>query len=356
MATFTNRIIYQSQAVAMRIGSSPAAVVAQNLYPWVVLNGVQSVNYGAEVAREDVFQFGKLTAADRVILETPVATAEVSMHYPNGSILAVDFSHLLEASIAGWASSELVIALDKESEDFASTADVSTVTLQSANMSSFNFEASVGAMPTLTLGFEGTSLSYSTVAAPALGGPFGIAGTVVDPTASFSTNLIPFTGVIVQILDEYSGFFTNSQSATLSFDLGFEGLQKLGSAQGLQYARLATLPASASLDVEGLAINHGMSITLSDMFQRAGSATVASHMRQGARKNVSLILTNASTASVNGIAQPGTVHTTMQLQNATLDSSNYSASLGDNATCSATFGVSISALNPSASESALKFF
>jgi len=47
-----NRIIYQSQSVA----------IADTNVSQYTVNGVQSANYGLDVAREDINQFGELGA------------------------------------------------------------------------------------------------------------------------------------------------------------------------------------------------------------------------------------------------------------------------------------------------------
>ena len=318
-----NRIIYQSQAVGLKVGAGA---------PFVI-NGVQSVNYGTEIAREDVYQYGKLAASDRVILEAPTVSSEVSMYYPNGSLIDSHFRDLLAGSIKGESSNELIIALDKEAEDVKATADLTTVTVGSANMSSFNFEASVGAIPTLTLGFEGTNLTYGPAAAP-----FNVADEVIDVNNILSTNIIPFTGVVLSFSDALMTFYTNSQSATLSFDLGFEALQRLGNADGLSYARVATLPASATLDVEAIAIDKAMSVVFGSLLAQKASAG-GSSLSSGGRADVTLTMGARA----------------FKLQKATLDSTNYTSSLGDNASCSASFGVSISTASTSATESTLIF-
>lgn len=299
-----NRIIYQSQAVALTGDATSNTLTT--------LHGVQSVTYGIEVSREEVNQFGQLGAVDRIVLEAPTATQEVQFHYPNG-LTAAQLNALVTGSL-GSAVNGLMISLDSdEGLDYATSNNTtSTVHLKSGRLSSFSFEASVGAIPSVTLGFEGTSLVYAS--APAL--------PVTAPTDSYISDLVGFTDVSLSLANGSTTHIdTHAQSATLSFDLGSEGLQRLGSG-GLVYARVPTFPATATLEVEGIAIDRGMSL---DLDLLAAKASSGSNTDIGGRTNVSVTV--------------GSI--TFTLQNATLDSVSYNNAIGDNATCSATFGVSI---------------
>lgn len=358
-----NRIIYQSQAVALLIQNDAGNLVASgpNAHTnWKVLDGIQSLNYGVEVAREDVYQFGRLSAADRILLEPPTVTAEISMYYPTVNIGIADFTQLLTNSIKGSSNSQLAMAIDADAEDFKAKVGVETTLIQGANMSSFGYEASVGAIPTLTLGFEGTSMSYN-VSGLDVDSVFAVDEMVDNQTGAGAQTLrnkiIPFTGVVISIADTVTSngvtgvsgnvslftHFTNAQSANLSFDLGFEGLQRLGNADGMQYARVATLPATATLDLEAIAIDRGLGILFgTTLFSQKASAGTS--LNAGGRADVAIVI-----GSTVGSIQ------TFKLQKATLDSSNYTAGMGDNATCSASFGVSISSTAPGAEDSALVF-
>lgn len=303
------------------------------------LHGVQSVNYGVELAREDVYQFGKLAAVDRIMLETPTVSAETSMYFPNGVLVGSDFTTLLANSIKGLASAKMAIAIDEDAKDYngAGLGDGNpngAVQIIGANMSSFSLETAVGAIPTLTLGFEGTGLEY---------GNNQIVG-LIDANNTLAGAIVGFTGVVLNIDTVHNVIFTNAQSANLSFDLGFEGLQRLGVGVGvgiqgsLQYARVATLPATASLECEGIAVDRGVAVILGTTFSQKASGA-ANNISGGGQTNVTLNL--------------GGVNFT--LQKATLDSTNYTGSLGENATCSASFGVSISTAEATAEDSTLRF-
>lgn len=311
MAT-RNRIIYQSESVKV---------------DGVTAIGVQSCSYGLDVTREDVLQFGDLGAVDRIILEAPVANMETSM-YVNG-LAGNKLDEIIRKGVSGTAI-DCIVSLGQEGSDYDSGGTVSSVGIVSGSLTSFSAEASVGAIPTLTLGFEGTDLTYSPTA--------GAAGT---PTTDI--NVVTQSGVIVDmssLTDSFTGHYVHPQSCSVSFDLGVEGLQELSyeTSNGLasagnkfQYARVPSYPATASMELEAFAIDKGMTMTLADLQQKAGEGN-ANNANKGGKCNV-------------GVDMGGTVFT---LINSTLDSVSFSSSIGDTAaTCNATFSVSIGGPNSS---------
>lgn len=310
MAT-RNRIIYQSESV--KIDNTTAI-------------GVQSCSYGLDVTREDVLQFGDLGAVDRIILEAPVANMEVSM-YVNG-LQGNKLNNIIEKGVAG-SGIDCIVSLGAEGTDFdAAASDMSSVGIVSGSLTSFSAEATVGAIPTLTMGFEGTDLSYAPTDAPA-------------GTPATNINVVTQSGVIVdmsQVTGTFTGHYVHPQSCSVSFDLGVEGLQELSyeTSEGLvsagnkfQYARVPSYPASASMELEAFAIDAGMTMTLAALQQKASEGN-AGNANLGGKINV-------------GVDMGGTKFT---LVNSTLDSVAFSSSIGDTAaTCNATFSVSIGGPN-----------
>ncbi len=305
-----NRIIYQSESV--KVGNQTAI-------------GVQSVSYGLDVTREDVLQFGDLGAVDRIILEAPVANMEVSM-YVNG--LKGDFLNgILQSGVAGSGIS-CIASLGAEGTDFnAAAASMSSVGIVSGSLTSLSAEASVGAIPTLTMGFEGIDLDYGPSDAPA-------------GTPATDINVATQSGVVVDVSNlqgtGFTGHYVHPQSCSVSFDLGVEGLQELsykaptvGSTNKYQYARVPSYPATASMELEAFAVDRGMSMTLATLQQKAGEGNT-NVAESGGKCNV-------------GVDMGGT---TFNLINSTLDSVSFSSSIGDTAaTCNATFSVSIGGPN-----------
>lgn len=301
----TNRIIYQSQAVSV---------------DGVTLDGVQSCNYGIDIGREDVNQFGQLGAVDKVILAAPTCTMEIGYYaggYGGASDEAGYLNGLLQSGIYGSASGVDVIAGLTTNEGVDYTNAGNSVTLKSGVLTSFSCEASVGAIVNNTLSFAGTDFAYSTTMPAA-------------PTTSI--DIATQTGVAVTIAEAGGGTsspaaqdtLVNFQSATVNYDLGQEVLQRLGdSSTPYYYAVVPTFPATASIDFESLAISEGMKIIVDNLSQSANTAGKA--IEDGGYANV--------TVNVGGVSY--------KLSNCTMDNQNFSSSIGDNATLSATFAATI---------------
>jgi hypothetical protein len=293
------RIIYQSQSVKIN---------------GTVAMGVQSCSYGLDVSREDVIQFGDLGAVDRVIMEAPTANMEVNMYV--GGLSAVELGTCVDLAISGTAFT-VQVGLDTDEGKDYDAAD-SAVTLTSGLMTSLSAEASVGSIPTLTMGFEGTDLSY---AAQTIGAP----NTNIDVATQ--------SGVVVGIGGQAASFkdhFLHPQSCNISFDLGAEALSELNLTTARPtnpylYARVPSYPGTASMEIENFATDAGMSMTLASLAQK-GSGGTANDPNSGGKCNVNVLMGA----------------TRFSLINATLDSVSFSNSVGDTAaTCNANFGVSI---------------
>ena len=307
----TNRIIYQSQAVSVN---------------GTTLDGVQSCNYGIDIGREDVNQFGQLGAVDKVILAAPTCTMEIGYYaggYGGNTNEGNHLSGLLASGIYGSVSGANIIAGLTTNEGVDYSAAGNSVTLKSGVLTSFSCEASVGAIVNNTLSFAGTDFAYSTTMPTA-------------PTTSL--DIATQTGVAITI-DEVGGggsssptpgaTFVNFQSATVNYDLGQEVLQRLGdsAATPYYYAIVPTFPATASIDFESLAINEGMKIVVDNLSQSANTA--AKEVEEGGYANV--------TVNVGGV--------TYKLSNCTMDNQNFSSSIGDNATLSCSFAATIGGAN-----------
>jgi hypothetical protein len=310
-----NRIIYQSESVAVSIDHAAGAETT-------VAKGVQSVSYGLDVTREDVLQFGDLGAVDRIVLEAPVANVETSMYV--GGLAPIILGDLLGAALSG-RKVDCAVGLDnQEGQDY--TSSDATVKLTSGSLTSMSAEGSVGSIPTITLGFEGTDLIFD-------GSAVGTPATDID----ISTQ----SGVVVdfsELTGSFTGHYVHPQSATVSFDLGVEGLQeltyKLPAAAGgivtasnkFQYARVPSFPATASLELEAFAVDRGMSMTLASVQQKASVDGQVGKANQGGFCNVAV--------NFGG--------TEFKLKSGTLDACSFSSSIGDTAaTCNATFSCSI---------------
>ena len=310
-----NRIIYQSQAIAVS-NAAPAAAT----FTAVTIEGVQSCNYGVDISREDVMQYGDLGAIDRVITDAPSVTMDFSFYVGGFASAAQEPSHLaalISGAYVGGTTTVLVGLDSTEGSDYSSSA--ATVSLASGSLSSLSTEASVGGIPTTSLSFEGTDLVYDTtaVAAPA---------TDLKVTTQ--------TGVIVNLNDttisnpaaaDDSKGITNFQTVSVGFDLGSETLRKLGdSVSPYYYAKVPSLPATANMSFEGLAVNRGIKLVVDNL---KASADDGANALVGGKFSPSIQFGGSKYI----------------LQNATLDSTNFSSSLGDNVTMDAAASASVGA-------------
>jgi hypothetical protein len=288
-----NRVIYQSQAVQIN-GNTVA--------------GVQSVSYGLDLAREEINQFGQLGALDRVILEAPTSNMEVT-YYASGLTLAQlgQAGGLLSGAVTGHTF-PLRVALKDEDQDYATGG--TEVVITSGYLTSFSTEASVGAIPTQTLTFEGLDLTYGTSSA------------VAAPVTTRTFPLQQDVSITLGGASDFDFFTTHAQSATFSFELGVEPLNQLGGA--MAYARVPSYPASATLAIEGLAVSGKLGAQIADINavqQRASTGTSVGFDEY------------AVSVSIGGHKY--------ELVNASVDSVSFDSSVGDNATCNISFASSI---------------
>lgn len=134
----------------------------------VFLSGVQSANFSANTPQQDVNSFGVLGSINKVQVEAPTATLEVSLIINSGNSADAGWlSGLVKNSQLANPSGVLVTA--------SGIGQVSGAVLTSARL-----EASVGNLPQLSLTFDGVSGAMQTAgAAPST--PNAQTVTVVTP-------------------------------------------------------------------------------------------------------------------------------------------------------------------------------
>ena len=320
------RIIYQSQSVAIR-QDSPAGATFNT-----AVAGVQSLNYGVDVSREDVMQYGDLGAIDRVITDAPSVSMDTSFYVggfgASDSAEPTNITKLISGAMIGGRTRVFGGITTQEGINY--TGAGTAVELISGSLTSLSTEASVGGIPTTSLSFEGTDISYGAV-----------------PVSAPRTNLkvTTQTGVTVDLGDttisnpttaaDDSKGITNFQTVSVGFDLGTETLRRLGpssvyggSALGpYYYAKVPSFPATANMSFEGLAVNRGIKLVVDNL--KASSRDTGATALTGGRFSPSITF---------GL-------TKYQLVFATLDSTNFSSSLGDNVTMDAACSVSIGGPN-----------
>ena len=350
MAT-RNRVIYQSEAVyvtqsgynddltatsgfaANGVNIGGAAASARDAV--MDLLRVQSANYSFNITRQDVNQFGELAAIDRIITDTPTVSFDTSYILANldnenklGFEVAPSGSEAKSAfvsCIAGLIDSstnahqkDYFILTTKEGADAVDNLNTgkyeSVIGIGNGFITSYSSEASVGGLPTVSVGVEGMNMNFntiadgtqiSTVAGPVPGKGFrinavsnvlsGISGInpAINPEDGTSVNkyaVLPVAtqnasgaggGLISALrpgditlsliahdasadLDKVMGNSSTAddllvgadvkdahiQSYTLSFDLSRTPIQQLGTR--FAFARPVDFPITASLSVDAV--------------------------------------------------------------------------------------------------------
>ena len=310
------RVIYQSESLFVAptgdwVGNTAVASVSGSAgSPGVPGSGVQvhrvqSINYGFDVPRQDVNEFGKLARIDQVILESPTVSLDFT-YYPETGVNERALGLFLSPASSGTAGSSQVSALktmlngktdvksyfirtvaegSDEIGKYVETSDQeSIIAIGNASITSYSFEASVGGFPTASVNAEG--LNINILADPvALDGTGNKAATVNPETgANASDDFVleksedgraasppatnQLTAKIPSALRPGDIVFTNElsstgddnllkawdvselkiQSVSASLDLGREDLMKLGSK--FAFSKEVQYPVTCSMTVE----------------------------------------------------------------------------------------------------------
>jgi hypothetical protein len=149
----------------------------------IQLHRVQSINYGFDIPRQDVNEFGKLARIDQVILESPTVSLDFTYYAETGfnertigltledaTKTALPASNATISSISGILNGKTDIksyfirtvtegkdehnAFDEDNEDQASI-----IAIGNASITSYSFEASVGSFPTVSVSAEGLNMT-----------------------------------------------------------------------------------------------------------------------------------------------------------------------------------------------------
>ena len=290
--TSRNRVIYQSQAVF----SAPTGVTTITAASHSIRR-VQSCNYNFSVARQDINQYGELAAIDRLILQEPTVSVDLSYYFeptgfnerhlglrtnaPTGTSTTSD--HMLDAIISSGAnfnqkniyvmvSDPGIDANDPARMDQATTMD-GIIGIGNAFLTSWSLEASVGAIPTVTCALEAQNIVFST-------GDYNIGNPAVDDGADRTSVVVALPdgaglfdaatevsavrpGDITLVLGtdnlDNSPMFgldesdLKVQSASVAMTIGREPIRKLGKA--FAFAREITFPINCTMSVQAIVGN-----------------------------------------------------------------------------------------------------
>ena len=281
----------------------------------IQLHRVQSINYGFDIPRQDVNEFGKLARIDQVILESPTVSLDftyyaetgfnertIGLTLENATKTAAPASNATISSISGILNGKTDIksyfirtsaeGVDEQNAYAEANVDgTSIIAIGNASVTSYSFEASVGGFPTASVSAEG--LNMNIIAKPKKVNDTGSGATLRAATVNQETgenagddfvledSVDAMTGgadlngnTLVSTLpsalrpgdvkfsfklldgdtDLLRGWDVNElkvQSVSVSVDLGREDLMKLGSK--FAFSKEVVYPVTASMTVEASA-------------------------------------------------------------------------------------------------------
>jgi len=327
------RVIYQSEALF--IGPTGTATNP------VQLNRIQTANYGFQVARQDVNQYGNLAAIDRIILEQPTVTLDYSYYLNSGeneknvgltlSTTKGAFADILSGVDTNVKNYYILVSpegTDANVDTIQATGNGKVIGLGNAFLTSYKMDAAVGEIPTASVNAEALNMRFYTgtqaFTTPAVNPVDG-----VDLTASISLP-VPVSGSgfsalrpgdITLSIDGSRGLDKTDlkiQSVSLSVDVARDPIQKLGSK--FAFTKEITFPVTAKMTVESI---------LGDM-EASNLADVVSNDSAKFTLTVSINKPGAATQAMK-----------FSLKGAKLDSQSFSSSIGDNKSVSLEFSSQI---------------
>ena len=271
-----NRLLYSSQALFASPGISGAALNQ--------LHRVLSINHGANVTRQDVTVFGSRAPIDRIIVEAPTVSMDISYLVTNGhneNVLGLYVnptgtvlgggSGILTNILNGTRDEQnyFIKVVDEDQDaDINSTAPVGVIGFGNGSLTSYSLEARVGGFPTASARVAGLNIEYTmanaTVNNPSInpvdGSPYGNSGTPATytipaaPTPSLNDPVNAIRPGDIQ-LDLPTLFALGNgticpQSFTLTVDMNREALRCLGTK--FRYAYEINFPLNATFSMEVL--------------------------------------------------------------------------------------------------------
>jgi len=371
-----NRTTYQSQSLLIgppvSTGQHFTQFGAESIYTGAnLLTGfyrIQNCNYSFNVGRTPVMQFGETAAIDRVILDTPTVGLSFSYLLANfwnerqlgfvtdGRLPALsgitkgltdDRNYFLKVVAEG-------VDAVGDTED---SSNVFVVGFGNGFLTSYSSSAAVNSFPSVDISVAALNMTFATGLSGKSPAIFPDNGTRVSqyhyviPTilSSPGTGLLDISvlrpgditldfrkrdAVDEGILENATGVYdvpgtnignANIQSYSLSFDLGREALQKLGSKYA--FARTITYPIDVSLTVDAL-VGDLTTGSLSDMVNGDDSFDVTINIKKPVAP---------------GDPQP--VMARYVVKNAKINSHSYSNGIGDNKTVTMEFAAQIGGPN-----------
>ena len=341
-----NRVIYQSQALyAASTGDSDAGQLIR----------VQDVSHTVDIARQDINEFGKLAAIDRAVVEPPTVGTDFSYYLGQGDnetgLGLVVRGHGVSTDtncISGLISNDgsinqknLYVRTVAEGEDvanIASSVEESAIGIGNAYVTDYTINAAVGDIPTVNVSTEATNMNV-TVATSSLGvltvnnpgihadgsavdGDQNLpAGTTGDQSfGALRPGDIELTFGSPDYPNELGGAKLSDmhvQNISFNLPLGRTSLNKLGSKYA--YYKAPDLPITATMNASAI-MSTAAAGNLSGILCSDASRTVSARFKTDCGSTEKFVVT---------------------MKGATLDSQNFSSSIGDNQTVDLTWSAQI---------------
>lgn len=338
------RVIYQSEALFA--GPTGAGDLTQ-------LSRVQTANYGFDITRQDVNQYGQLAYIDRVILEQPVVSLDFSYYANSGQNenvlgLTVDPVRSALANILSGTNDikNFYILVSPEGTDanidtITATGNGKVIGIGNANLTSYSVEAAVGAIPTISVNAEGYNMKFYPQTTgftpdvnPGNGAP-NVSTTFSIPTPVTGDGFTALRPGDVTL--SISGIGVNAsdlkiQSFTIAADIGRDPILKLGNK--FAFTREIVFPVVVTASVEAVLGD----IAGTDNFGNALTDIVCD---ESATYDLTLTLGEPST-NCGGATNPALTYV---LKGVKLDSQSFSSAIGDNKTVTMDFSTQIGGPN-----------
>lgn len=398
-----NRVIYQSEA--LYVGPSPATSGhftdrtqigatadpdATNLVKQ--LHRIQTCNYGFNVERTDVNQFGELAAIDRVILTSPTVSMDFTYLLSNLENerrmgFTVDGSSTCIKNLLNKTQDEknyFIKTVGEGRDAFMEAAggggdglnDPSVIGVGNGFLTSYTTECSVGNFPTVSINVEGLNMAFNAGVSgqtPAISPQSGVrlsyhyllpktTGSVdigvlststlrpgdmvfhfkkVDAEGRVASDLLvgaenSYDAPGAKLGDGYQGASQNSdpyakiQSYNISLDMGREPIQKLGSR--FAFTREVTFPINVTCTIEALVADLTTG-SLSDIVNCDDSYDITVNLLRPAN-----CVSDGATAYKDIFVQ-------YRLKNCKVNSQSFSSDIGSNKSVSLEFSAQIGGPN-----------
>lgn len=376
-----NRVIYQSDALFVTTGTvNPTGTHAST--DIAQLHRVQSANYGFNVSRQDINQFGNLARIDSIILEAPTVNLDFTYYLHDGTnekllgfitgetstglTTATNNSFLSGLLDTTTVSSGLVAAVggghtisgrnyfiftspegvDANGAALTGTSSISTssntIGIGNAYVTNYSVEASVGSIPTVSVSLEGSNINVVSGSSGTVPGTT----TEANATGAFQFQLPdPVSGSLglsalrpgdiymslqeglltdLPAGDSASNTAAHIQSFSIEIPIGRTTLQRIGNAFG--YTKVVDFPLEVTVNV---------SANVADLKDGTGGG--------GPNSNLTNLLTSDASKTLTFQFGDSSKNSKIAytVKGCKVVSENFSSSIGDNKTVDIVFSAQI---------------